>query len=759
MRNPSVRTQIMHGALCGLALISLIGASTQSIPALAQGQGGDQSHDIKKVNPHALSQDVRSLPQVAAKPKVERELNEPQGTKQASAGQLEISPTVSTVTMPSTVQNFRGMSRGDTCSGGTCGAGIPPDTNGDVGSHHYIQAVNSSFAIYSKTGSLLASFTEDALWAGSGQGQCDGNSQGDPVVLYDALADRWILTDMAFGISNGSPTAPYYICIAVSKTSDPVSGGWYLYGVRTDTGASGQPPVGTLDDYPKFGIWTDCLYFSANGFNSSGNYAGGEFGSFSRSDMYAGRALTGSLGFRASTNDYFTMIPSNLSAPGSNGVPPAGTPDYYVQESLSNYSFLVRKFTPGSNCSAGTLGTAVSVSQASYTTPGQAIVPQPGTSIKLDSLGERMMQKVQYRKVGSAESLWVVHTFRSSSSGPTGLQWAQINVTGGTISTSPKQQQLYNPGDGIYRWMGSIAADKAGNAAVGFSTSALSSYPSIAYAGRLASDPLNSLPQGEKSLAAGSASQTNTCGGNPCARWGDYSSMSVDPVDGCTFWYTSEYYTSQTAGSNGRWDTRIGAFDFASCAAPATMTKTFYSNATQDGWVLESSETSGLGGSLNNTATTFRLGDDASNRQYRSILSFDTSGLPDNAVITSVQLKIKQAGVVGSNPFNSLGNIVADIRSGSFSNDPSLQTSDFQAASSKSSGLTFTNSPTNGWYTRSLSSTNFGYVNLAGTTQFRLRFQTDDNNNLVADYLKFYSGDYITTTTDQPTLVVKYYVP
>ncbi len=286
-------------------------------PPSAKGGGGVRSHNLKKVKPHILDGDVRALPHVPSKPRVEVELDEPLSRKPITFGPLAQGPMLTLASMPAASQNFAGMSRNSSCGGTACGAGIPPDPNGDVGLHHFIQAVNSSFAIYNKSGALLASFTENSLWAGSGQPQCDGNSQGDPVVLYDPMADRWILTNMAFPISNGNPVSPFYECIAVSKTSDPVSGGWYLYAVRTDTGGSGQPPVGTLNDYPKFGIWTDCLYFSTNGFQMpNGSYTGGEFGSFSRSDMYAGRPVTGSLGFEAGSNDFFTMIPSNLERAG-----------------------------------------------------------------------------------------------------------------------------------------------------------------------------------------------------------------------------------------------------------------------------------------------------------------------------------------------------------------------------------------------------------------------------------------------------------
>ena len=255
--------------LSTLVLLTLILIPGQSSPVLAQAFAETRTHNIKKVTPHVYNGDVRDLPSVPSKPKIEVELQEPGNIKQTVSRQGALSPNLILAPMPAPSHNFAGLTSSDLCTGGQCGAGIPPDTNGDVGVSHYIQAVNSAFAIYNKAGTLLASFTEDSLWApsGAGGGACNGNSQGDPVVIYDALANRWILTNFAFAFDiSGLPVSPFYQCLAVSKTSDPVSGGWYLYAIRTDTGNPGQPPVNTINDYPKFGIWTDCLYYSANGF-------------------------------------------------------------------------------------------------------------------------------------------------------------------------------------------------------------------------------------------------------------------------------------------------------------------------------------------------------------------------------------------------------------------------------------------------------------------------------------------------------------
>ena len=485
--------------------------------------------------------------------------------------------------MPGTSQNFAGLSFNDLCTGGQCGAGWPPDPNGDVGPSHYIEAVNNAIAIYGKSGALLASFTEDNLWNGVGTTPCNGNSQGDPVVVYDWLADRFVISWFAFPIVGGRPASPFYQCIAASKTSDPVAGGWWLYAVRTDPGGTGQPVVGDLNDYGKFGLWHDCLYMGANLFRYDathhGTFDGVLFASFSRADLYSGSPLTFSLGRLPTTSNAFTLVPSNNQGAGANAAQP-GTPNYFVSESGTAFAFEVRKFTAGANCGAGgTLSTASNVSQTMYTSQQGAIVPQPNTTNTLDMVDDRIMQKVPYRKVGSAESLWVTHPV-GTAAGTTAMQWAQLDVTGGTIAAAPVQQQIYAPDTTLYRFMGSLAVDRQGNMALGYTTSngTASNYPSVAYSGRLATDPLNTLPQTEVQMIAGSGSQTNNCGGAPCDRWGDYSAMSLDPADGCAFWYVNEYYSSQTNGNAGNWQTRIGSFRFPSCASLQPTTTTLASS-------------------------------------------------------------------------------------------------------------------------------------------------------------------------------------
>jgi hypothetical protein len=221
-------------------------------------------------------------------------------------------------------------------------------------------------------------------------------------------------------------------------------------------------------------------------------------------------------------------------------------------------------------------------------------------------------------------------------------------------------------------------------------------------------------------------------------------------------------YIIALSGKNvyaGGWFTDAGGNASADYIAfYGVPTQSFRSQSNYDGWVLESSETSGVGGTKNSTATTFYLGDNAQKKQYRGILSFKTAGLPDSAVITRVTLKIKKQGLVGTDPFTTHGNIAVDIRAGAFGGNNALQLTDFQAASSKNAAGIIRNTPASGWYRVTFGSSVFTYVNRTGITQFRLRFRTDDDNDTVADYLKFYSGN-AGTASYRPQLIIEYYVP
>jgi hypothetical protein len=447
--------------------------------------------------------------------------------------------------MPATILNFDGIP----FPGVACNC-APPDTDGEVGLTQYVQIVNEGYQVFNKsTGvSQLGPSGIATVWAGFG-GVCQNNGDGDPVVLYDQIANRWVISQFA---GAGTPTDE---CIAVSQTSD-ATGSYFRYGFHL--GAN-------FFDYPKLGMWPDPsnngYYMSDNVFNAAGTaFLGVQAFAFDRARMLAGLSAvfvtSGLIGSPANNGD--PLLPADLD--GST-LPPANTPCPFVEfpDTTGNNGGTYRTWlfhpdfvTPASS----TFTQRTSPAAAGFTfacTSGRACVPQPaGTNV--DGIGDRLMHRLPYRIIGGVER--VVGNFTVSSGGVTGVRWFELrNVTSG--SESVFQESTYQP-DSTWRWMGSIAQDQNGDMALGFSASSATVFPSVRYAGRLVGDPAGTLGQGEAILFTGLGSQTGTG-----SRWGDYSAMSIDPVDDCTFWYTQEYYPAGTTSFN--WRTRIGNFKFGSC--------------------------------------------------------------------------------------------------------------------------------------------------------------------------------------------------
>jgi uncharacterized repeat protein (TIGR01451 family) len=489
------------------------------------------------------------------------------------------------LSMPTPLTSFEGLGRSENIAAGF-GSLSPPDTNGDVGPNHYVQQDNLLVRVWDKTGTpLVAPFKLSTLFTPLG-GTCAASDKGDPIVLYDQLADRWMLSQFGY-VSDTAP--PFFQCIAISKTSDP-TGAYYLYAFQT--------PGADFPDYPHLGVWPDGYYMMDHQFTEPGDiYNGVGVFSFDRVKMLAGDPTATyiyfSLGLASHPEAIGGMMPSDL-----DGItpPPLGRPNtfaYFTTTDFSDPANGIRLFDFHADFATPANSTFTERAESSYAAPvavapfsvvnpatsfTRAAIPQPApatASAGLDTIADRIMFRMQYRNRGGFETLVFTHTVGAPASTTFGTyraapRYYELRSTaGGPFAV--QEQATFAPADGVSRWMGSAAEDNQGNLALGYSASSTSVFPSIRYAGRLATDPPNGLAQGEAELIAGTGVQTSTG-----SRWGDYSALTVDPSDDCTFWYTTEYYTAagQAASAVG-WQTRIGSFKFPTCTAPARGTAHF----------------------------------------------------------------------------------------------------------------------------------------------------------------------------------------
>ncbi len=415
---------------------------------------------------------------------------------------------------------------------------IPPDAVGDIGTNHYIQAVNAAFAVYSKSGAVLYGPVSLAtLWQGF---PLPHTSDGDPVVLYDHLADRWLITQ--FSLPN-FPFGPFYELIAVSTTSNPL-GSWYRYSYKFNT----------FPDYPKLGVWTNGYYMSVNMYATAGD--GGIWMGPAAIELERDSLLNGKAGrmviFQLGVNDNH-MLPADLDGPPPGAQTPGlflgaddqpGTNDRLVLYKLTN-----NWLTPQNAKFTGPAYINVAPFDGNLCNDAQACIPQAGTSGKLDPLSRRMMNRLQYRNFGSYKVLMANHTVDVDGSDHAGVRWYELRASDTTFSVY--QQGTYAI-DANHRWLGSIAMDGNGNIALGYSVSGSTMFPAIRATGRRAGDPPGQMSFMEEQIIAGGGVQTSTIN-----RWGDYSCLTVDPVDDRTFWYTNEYYASSGFDT---WKTRIASF-------------------------------------------------------------------------------------------------------------------------------------------------------------------------------------------------------
>jgi hypothetical protein len=419
---------------------------------------------------------------------------------------------------------------------------IPSDANIAVGPNHIVQVVNSEIAVFTKSGTMELGYPKilGSLWTTLG-GDCAANNAGDPIVQYDRLADRWLVSQL------GSVTGPSFSeCFAVSQTSDP-TGAYNTYSYSFGR---------NLNDYPKFGVWptaSNSAYLATyNLFADGASFVGADLCAYDRQAMLAGAASPVQICYMVPDGGY---LPSDLDG---TSPPSAGEPGFFLNFSslsrLGLYKLVPNFAIPSSSTFTGPTGLAVTPFQEAC--GGGTCIPQPGTNEQLDSLGDRLMYRLAYRKFSDHEAMVVNHSVNTGSS--VGVRWYELDATSpGAFSVA--QHGTFAP-DSSYRWMGSMAMDQAGDIALGYSRSSDSpgDYPSVYLTGRVPSDPPGTM-EAETALHAGSGSQTSY------SRWGDYSALRIDPSDDCTFWYTNEYYP-QTAPYN--WFTYIGSFKFSSCGSP-----------------------------------------------------------------------------------------------------------------------------------------------------------------------------------------------
>jgi len=482
-----------------------------------------------------------------------------------------------------------------------------PDPNGAVGPTQFVQWVNYCYAVFNKTTGALeyGPVASNTFWQPLGSGPCFTYDNYDPIAQYDKLAGRWV---MMMPVT----AEPTYLCVAVSTTSDAVNSSWNLYEFAI--------PSREVPDYPKLSVWPDAYYVTYNQFNTSQTFIGAAACALDRNDMLTGGTAAAMQCFTNMGTTYGAMLPADLDG---TTAPPVGSPDYFLNfdsnyQSLDLWQFHVNWTTPSLSTFTGPTNIPVAafggpcgdIAIQNLMSAGGACIPQAGTSQKLNSYGDRVMYRLAYRNLSTHQSLLITHAINTGSGDLSGMRWYELQNTGSGFTLY--QQGTYAP-DTNSRWMGSIAMDKAGDIALGYSISSSTMSPSIRYTGRVPTDPLGTM-EGEVDILS-------TAGISPAsspnfANWGDYSSMAIDSSDDCTFWYTAEYVP--TAGQ--RWGSRIASFSFPNCTG--TETPSFTVSASP------SSQTVTVGGSTTYTATVTPV------NGFSGAVGLTVSGCPSNTTCT-----------------------------------------------------------------------------------------------------------------------------
>jgi hypothetical protein len=527
----------------------------------------DTAHDVSP--PLRVLAANRVAPD-ADDPADELDLGPMAGADSGYSGDGALQSALLPATIPSTQQNFEGLSNQDNFN--IFGFRVnPPDPDGEVGPNNYVEMVNLTFAVYDKSGNrLLGPVDTGTLWSGFAVPDCTDPS-GDPVVLYDQITDRWILSQFTTsGLDD--PSKPFWNCVAVSTTSDP-TGSYYRYAFETGH-------FQFFPDYPKYGNWTDSYVLTTREFGPTTEYGIGVY-ALEKNKMVNGQPAR-AVSFFLDGNEPAILplvgdglLPADIDGKQKpktdSAIPIVGTQDdgagYGATFDALNIFDLNVKWNSVANASLS-LNTQLPTASFDSIFPcaptARDCLPQPGISdpnqyLDILSYRQRPTFRLAYRNFKDHESL-VTSQSVEATPGVAGERWYEIRRVGGSYSLY--QQGTYAPSDGVHRWMGSVAQDKKGDMALGYSVvNGNDVFPGIRYTGRLAGDPLGQMTLGEGTIIDGSGVQRTTN-----SRWGDYTDMTVDPVDDCTFWYVNEYYTlagqlSSTAG----WQTRIASFKLPGC--------------------------------------------------------------------------------------------------------------------------------------------------------------------------------------------------
>lgn len=501
--------------------------------------------------------------------------------------------------MPRPLQSFEGIA--NSIQGGFI---TPPDPVGDVGPKHYVQMVNLAFAIYDKNGrELVRPLPINALFQGIAE--CD-NGGGDPIVLYDQLEDRWLLTQFTKTCRAGPRAPPCYNCMALSMTNDP-TGSYYRYKIPA------QPDPrrrwgSVFPDYPKYSVWSDSYILTTRDFGGGfPSYQGVSVYAIEKKPMLVGdtpryiRQVRSRTQWRSLIGDGLHMQSADVDG---NRLPPPNSPvpilssqddDFGAPfDAINVWEMSINWNVPSANL---VFKESLPIAQMSSNVCGYCIeqVALPGGQ-KVDALPYLLLYRLAYRNFGSYESMVTVRggVERRGPGSPLGVRWFEIRRRGGDYSVH--QQGTYSPNDGHSRWIASIAQDRVGNIAMGYSVASRTLFPGIHYAGRRAGDDLNKMTLGEATLVDGSGTQSGS------ARFGDYSSMNIDPSDDCKFWFTAAYYAKSVFGQVNRganWQTRIGSFELPGCRGKVDAATDVAAGERNDTITTRNLEEGRLRGNLN----------------------------------------------------------------------------------------------------------------------------------------------------------------